>query len=264
MTPGIGGAKIKQFFSELELQRVSISSFSAFDTDRWMEFGFSQVASELLAHPTQDLVERVERISNYSLEKPVKLVDTSSPLYPKQLEEFMGSPPFYLFLYGNVALLKAKKFAVVASQGASKKHLQLVEAKTEAGVLKGETLVVGVNTEAYKRAAVVPLRWGAPRIIVLDRGLFAALGENLDQEMFPAARLWRYKFDPEVDLVISFCRPDEPFRVGANKVRDQLVVALADRLEAAYVRPRGTMAALTAKAEALGRLVQKGLDPVEN
>ena len=138
------------------------------------------------------------------------------------------------------------------------------EAMTESGVLKGETLVVGVNTDAYKRAAVVPLRWGAPRIIVLDRGLFAALGENLDQEMFPAARLWRYRFDPEVDLVVSFCRPDEEYRKGANQTRDRIVVGLADRLVAPYTRPKGTMATLAARAASLGRPVQMGASLDEN
>lgn len=264
MTPGVSETKIQKCFAGLEMHNYKLSDFETFSSEQWETLGFSKTASDLLTKPTNQIDEQIARIAGIMADSPLKLVDISNPLFPTQLESFLKTPPFYLFLYGNIPLLKAKKFAVIASQGATHKHMQQVEAMTEAGVLKGETLVVGVNTDAYKRAAVVPLRWGAPRIIVLDRGLFAALGENLDQEMFPAARLWRYRFDPEVDLVVSFCRPDEEYRKGANQTRDRIVVGLADRLVAPYTRPKGTMATLAARAASLGRPVQMGASLDEN
>ncbi len=255
LTPGLSASKVRNCFEkirrcsnqDLSKLRLSKSSLST--------LGFEQNEINKILQFEEDSQKEFTKIKNISDKLPLRFVLQTSPVYPNAIESFMSSSPFYFFLYGNVPLLRAKKFAVVGSQGISKERLTWIETTTESGVLKGETLVVGANTDAYKRAAVVPLRWGAPRIIILDRGIFTVLGENLDQEMFPAARLWRYKFDPNVDLVISFCRPSEPHRLGANKIRDELVFAIADRIEVAHMRPGGTMSKLVQRANLLGKPV---------
>ncbi len=83
--------------------------------------------------------------------------------------------------------------------------------------------MTGHDRPEYQRSAVVPLRWGSPRLLCLDRGLFRVLGEDLRSEAFRAARLWRYEFDASTDLVVSPFRPDSEFIGVNNKVRDRLV-----------------------------------------
>ena len=61
----------------------------------------------------------------------------------------------------------------------------------------------------YRRAAIVPLRWGSPRIVVLSGGIRFHLGHDLSHEPFRAARLWRYRWDPATDLAVSRRAPDK-------------------------------------------------------
>jgi DNA processing protein len=134
--------------------------------------------------------------------------------------------------------------------------LDLIERLTEEGVLNSEVLVTGHDRPEYQRSAVVPLRWGSPRILCLDRGLFKVLGNDLRDEAFRAARLWRYEFDPSTDLVVSPFRPDADFIGVNNRVRDRLVACLSRRLDFIQVAEGGTMASLIRMGLKAGRQVR--------
>ncbi len=187
--------------------------------------------------------------------KGVRMLTTSSAIYPSRIIDFCPSPPAFLFVYGNLKVLTSPTFAVICSRDPTAADLDAVESASESGVLASKALVGGTNTDAYQRAAVVPLRWGAPRILVLDRGLFCALGDDLSEEPFRTARLWRYRFDPETDLVISRNRPFDEYAASNQPYRDEMIVALADEVHAIRLRPGGNMDKLAKRAEALGRSV---------
>ncbi|MCB8932612.1 MAG: hypothetical protein H6534_04135 [Chthonomonadaceae bacterium] len=131
-----------------------------------------------------------------------------------------------------------------------------MEERVEKGVLDAEVLVSGHDRPEYQRAAVVPLRWGSPRVLCLDRGLFQALGEDLREEPFRAARLWRYQFDPGTDLVVSPFRPEAHYVGVNNQVRDRLVACLSDRLELVHANAGGNMERNAKLALRAGRTVR--------
>ncbi len=143
-------------------------------------------------------------------------------------------PGFYepagLWLYGNVRLLDGCIAHVGSSLGTpfpSPSELDAIECEAERLVLGGNTLVTGVHNPAHQRAAVVPLRWGAPRILILSGGFKHHLGETLKEEPFRAARLWRYQFDARTDLVISRRAPDKkPTFSSHNPTVDRLISRL--------------------------------------
>ena len=115
-----------------------------------------------------------------------------------------------LWLYGNVILLDSNRSCsevALTTHDTDSKLLDATERESEEIVLSGKTLVCGIHSELHQRAAIVPLRWGAPRIVVLGSGFYNHLGPDLDEELFQAARLWRYEFDPLTDLVISKYEP---------------------------------------------------------
>ena len=171
------------------------------------------------------------------------------------MEEFCKSVPAFFFAYGNLKVLNAPTFCALGSRDSDPRALEQLEKTVEDGVLNSKVLVTGANTAAYQRAAVVPLRWGAPRILVLDRGMFIALGDALDREPFPAARLWRYRFDPETDLVISPFRPDDEFIGVNNKIRDEIIVALSDEVRVVHMKKGGNVERLSRRAADLGKTV---------
>lgn len=186
----------------------------------------------------------------------VSLVTAADAHYPARIEELEPDPPGVLFLYGNQNLLKGKTFAVLSSRNTTPAGLDQLEMLAEKGVLNGEIVVSGHDTPEYQRSALVPLRWGAPRILCLDRGLFDALGPELKEEPFRAARLWRYQFDPNTDLVVSPFRPHSKFVGVNNQIRDRLIVSLADRADFVEVAPGGNMEKMALRALKAGRPVQ--------
>ncbi len=166
------------------------------------------------------------------LEFPVK-GDAQSP--PRRSAPFDQEPGFYepagLWLYGNVRLLRGKLGCIESSLGPpihTPRELDQIERQAEDLVLSGQVLVTGIHNAAHQRAAIVPLRWGAPRILVLSGGFHYHLGTNLKEEPFRAARLWRYQFDELTDLVISRRWPDrKPTFALHNPTMDRLIVSIA-------------------------------------
>ena len=155
---------------------------------------------------------------------------------PRRTLPFDLEPGYYepgkLWLFGNVRLLDAKLAYVNRALGPpiqTSAILDEIEAETERIVLGGQVIVCGIHNDAHKRTAVVPLRWGAPRILIVSGGFHYHFGEGLDQEPFRAARLWRYKWDPKSDLAISRRAPDRlPTYSLHNPAVDRLIAGLVE------------------------------------
>lgn len=254
LTPGIGGRTVTRILARNELMGRSAEEFLKFSPEVWREeYRLSAKATTALrASSTKDSAEMEKRLAGLG----VSLVTAADAHYPTLVEEFDPDPPGVLFFYGNTRLLDAKTFCVLSSRNSRPSELELIEQLTETGVLASEALVTGHDRPEYQRSAVVPLRWGSPRILCLDRGLFQVLGEDLKNEAFRAARLWRYEFDPSTDLAVSPFRPMSDFIGVNNQVRDRLVASLSRRLDFVNVNAGGNMEKLAKLALKCGRPVR--------
>ena len=139
-----------------------------------------------------------------------------TPPKPKRTAPFDEEPGYHvpagLWLFGNARLLGGNLAFVpqaFGEQDGDAEELAEMERMTEQFVLDGKTIVCGIHNGTHQRVAVVPLRWGAPRILVLSGGFYVHLGPELNNEPFRTARLWRYQFDSRTDLVISRRDPDK-------------------------------------------------------
>ncbi len=156
---------------------------------------------------------------------------------PKRCAPFDEEPGFYepagLWFYGNVRLLDAHLACISKALWRSDhlpSELNEIEVEAERLILDSRVMVCGVHSPAHQRVAVVPLRWGSPRIMVFSGGFLHHLGEKLDQEPFRAARLWRYACDPATDLAISRRAPDKaPTFASCNPAVDRLIEKLVTR-----------------------------------
>lgn len=256
MTPGFGGRTVVRILTRCELQGISTDAFFALSDEALKEeFGLNvrQVGSlRKVSAPEAYLKPIQERLDTLG----VSWVTLADANYPTRIEEFDPDPPGVLFLYGNQKLLEQRTFTVLSSRDSSSAALDRIERRVEDGVLAGEVLVTGHDTPEYQQAAIVPLRWGAPRIIGLDRGMFPVLGDQLKDEPFRAARLWRFQFDPRTDLVVSPFRPMAEFKGVNNQVRDRLIASLSLRLEFIQITPDGNMDKLAKLGIKAGRDVR--------
>ncbi|MFZ4506443.1 MAG: DNA-processing protein DprA [Fimbriimonas sp.] len=239
MTPGIGGKTVTRILARNDLLGRTPEGFLGLDAAVYREEYrmAAKPAAALKAHDVRETVELERKLDGLG----VTLVTAADAHYPARIEEFDTDPPGVLFLYGNLRLLEARTFCVLSSRNTSLAGLDKMERLAEEGVLGAEVLVTGHDRPEYQRTAIVPLRWGAPRVLVLDRGLFNVLGPTLRDEAFRAARLWRYEFDPTTDLVVSAFRPEADFVGINNRVRDRLIASLSARLDFIEISEGGNM-----------------------
>lgn len=254
MTPGIGARSVVRILARNDLLGRTAEEFLALSPEALREeYRLTVKQADALARGGIDANAALERRLDGLGVRLLTVVDAG---YPALVEEFDPNPPGVLFLYGNLRLLQAPTFAVLASRNTPPAGLDLIDRLTEEGVLGGETLVTGHDRPEYQRSAIVPLRWGSPRILVLDRGLFHVLGPDLKDEAFRAARLWRYEFDPSIDLAVSAFRPEDPFIGVNNQIRDRLIASLARRVDLVHLAEGGNMARLARLALKAGRRVR--------
>lgn len=160
-----------------------------------------------------------------------------APEPPRRSAPFTEEPGFYpeakLWLYGNVRLLGSQLACLPDSFGRDEhtpSQRDRLEADSEKVVLSGQVIVAGIHNAAHQRVAIVPLRWGAPRILVFSGGFHHHLGRELKEEPFRAARLWRYQFDARTDLVISRRAPEKlPTYASHNPTVDRLIQQIVNR-----------------------------------
>ena len=136
-----------------------------------------------------------------------------------------------LWLYGNLELLTASRGYVQLACGPfayEAERLSAIEREAEQIVLDGKVLVCGFHNFAHRRAAVVPLRWGVPRIVVMSGGFRFHLGDELNHEPFQSARLWRYRWDSTTDLAVSRRAPEKCSTFAThNPTVDRLIKGIA-------------------------------------
>ena len=257
MTPGIGGRSVTRILTRNRLLDRTPEEFLRLSSEALREeYRLSEKSSAAVSGDSESRIQKTRELEARLDGLGVRLLTAVDAGYPKLVEEMDPEPPGLLFLYGNLALLQAKTFAVLSSRSALPRDSDRIEQLTEAGVLDAEILVTGHDRPEYQRSAIVPLRYGAPRILCLDRGLFKVLGEDLRDEAFRAARLWRYEFDPQTDLAVSPFRPSADFIGVNNQVRDRLVGCLARRLDFVHINEGGNMHKIAEMALKAGRLVR--------
>lgn len=254
MTPGIGGKSVTRILTRNHLLGRSAEEFLRLSPEAHREeYKLSAKAATALGMRSLKETEELEkRLAGLG----VTLVTAADAHYPSRIEQMDPDPPGVLFLFGNTKLLEAKTFTVLSSRNSFPADLNEIERLTEEAVLEGGILATGHDTPEYQRSAVVPLRWGSPRILCLDRGLFKVLGDNLRDEAFRAARLWRYEFDPKTDLVVSPFRPEADFIGVNNKIRDRLVGSLSMTLSFVRINEGGNMERIARLALRAGRTVR--------
>lgn len=253
LTPGIGGRTVARVIARNELLGRTADQFLKLAPAVWREeYRLTAKAADALKAADRRLTEESER--EFAV-LGLTWITAADAHFPSRLEEFDPDPPGVLFLFGNLKLLDAETFCVLGSRGTTPAGLDKIEQLAEEGVLAGEVVVAGHDRPEYQRAAIVPLRWGAPRILCLDRGMYDVLGRDLKSEAFRAARLWRYEFDPRTDLVVSPFRPSAGYHGINNQLRDRVVAGLSRRIDIVHLSAGGNM-------DKLARLALKCHRPV--
>ncbi len=173
------------------------------------------------------LMAEMERLEAHLTRCGVRWLSFQDAAYPRQLEQ-MPDPPALLFLYGNYEHLSEPNFALLASHTISSQGLDELERVAQTFFANGWTPLVSATQPAYQRLLLCALRANHPYMLVLDRGLLSAFGDDLRKEPLRQARIWRAEFDPSRALAISPFRPRDGWLASNSRYRDALIAYLTD------------------------------------
>lgn len=174
--------------------------------------------------------------------------------YPARLRRRLESPPAVLYSIGAAALQSSRTLAVLNSRTVSEHAVAASLAIVQAAAAQEFALVTGGMKTGYRIAAVAGRAAAAPRLVVLDRGLFATFGVRMDRDPFgfgPGQRA----LDADRTLVLSPFRLMDHAAPRNGRRRDELIAALADVIVAVHARPGGEIEHVCLRALDRGQCV---------
>lgn len=174
--------------------------------------------------------------------------------YVPRVGERLTPPPVVLYGFGARAVLQVPKLAVLNSRAISEHGVSASLAVVQHAAAQGFALVTGGMKTGYRIAAVAGRAAAAPRIVVLDRGLFATFGARFDRDPFGFGP-GRSALDAARTLVLSPFRLMDHGSPRNGQRRDEMIAALADIIVAVHARPGGQMERVCLEALDRGQCV---------
>lgn len=220
-------------------------------------FGLTARAAQSLAGGVAQRQSQLAPLERLVCQFGIRVLARGDADYPRALLAGDATDaPAVIYAYGNPELLALPTVALLSSSGESRAGLESTAALAGAAAREGRCVVAGHNRPGYRAAVAAAKAAGGPRLLVLDRGLLDAFGEDLDRDLFPTARVWGYAFEPERTLVLSPFALRARFAGVNNRRRDRWVALLAHEIIAVEVRAEGVMERECRAARARGTPVR--------
>lgn len=174
--------------------------------------------------------------------------------YPARARERLPSPPVVLYGFGSWEVLEAPTLAVLNSRSVTERTVTASLAVARTAVEQGFTLIGGGMKASHRITAVAARAAAAPRVVVLDRGIFATFGAATDRDPFGFGP-GRSALDRARTLVFSPFRLMDHAAAHNGKQRDELIAAFADVIIAVSARPGGVIEHVCLQAIDQGQVV---------
>src|SRR5437868_6492960 len=127
------------------------------------------------------------------------------PHYPARLRQRLRPAATVVYGLGNPAVLHGLTLAVLNSRNLSETSVSASLIAVRAAAAQGFTIIGSGMKSTYRITAAASRAAAAPRVVILDRGLFAAFGARVDRDpsgLGPG----RAALDVERTLVLSTYR----------------------------------------------------------
>ncbi|MCS7065456.1 MAG: DNA-processing protein DprA, partial [Fimbriimonadales bacterium] len=244
LLPDVGRQTLRHLLERQQVWRLTPDEVLRLPAETLQnEYRLPPRALRALQESLPALRQETERLEAQLTRCGVRWLSFQDAAYPRQLE-CMPDPPALLFLYGNYELLSEPTFALLASHTISPEGLAELEQVAQSFFGSGWVPVTSATQPAYQRLLLCALRANRPYILVLDRGLLSAFGDDLRREPLRQARIWRAEFDPSRALAISPFRPRDGWLASSGRYRDALIAYLSDAPVVIEARPDGYMVQL--------------------
>ena len=253
--PRVGDRRLQRLQDRARLRHLSLARLADLPASALREeFALPAAAVDRLCAQRGVHDARCAALAALLFQHGARLCPLGDPHYPPGWARHGEPPPPLAYLYGEPTLLRRPIVAIL--------HSRLVDEATVTATLRvaravataGCGAAVGGMKTTHRVAAATLRSTGAARLIVLDRGLLAAFGGQLDRDPFGLGPR-RSVFDPSRTLVLTPFRPDDHAVPRSGRRRDALIAALADLVIAVHARPGGEIEQVCLRALARGQVV---------
>lgn len=220
-------------YSDKRTEPVFITLSQKFNFQEPMQHFVNEIVNELtvdaseLMKTYQSVLKSFQKLSSYDV-----IVKRGMAEYPKRLEITEEAPP-YLFMRGNISLLKENIVSVVGSREASNEGIErsyrLSKLLGRAGIVVASGLAKGIDTAAHKAS------------IDNNYSTIAVIGTPITQ-VYPKENEQLQKKISEVGLVISQFPPSAPVQRWHFPMRNAVMSGIS--LATAIVEAGETSGAL--------------------
>jgi predicted Rossmann fold nucleotide-binding protein DprA/Smf involved in DNA uptake len=163
------------------------------------------------------------------------------------------TPPI-AYAYGDEGILALPRVALLSSRILTEHVVTATMRIVRRAAADRCAVVVGGMKATHRIAAMAVRASRARRVVVLDRGLFAAFSRGLEFDPFGVAP-GRARFDPRATLVLSSFRTHDHAVPRSGRRRDELIAALGDVVVALSARPGGEIERVCLRALDRGQAV---------
>lgn len=253
--PRVGERRLLRMQEMARGRRVALSSVVGLPLHSWArDYGLPLPARERLerdgfwhtAH-CRALVARLHACG-------ARVCARGEPTYPERWADRGDPAPPLVYLFGAAELLHRPAVALLASRGVTAQTVTATVHVAQRAAFDGFALAVGGMKATHRIAAATGRAAGAARLVVLDRGLFAAFGGQPAFDPFGLGP-GRTRFDPGASLVLSVFRPNDHATPRNGRRRDGLIAALGDIVVAVSARPGGEVERICLRALDHGQCV---------
>jgi DNA processing protein len=205
---------------------------------------------------------RCSRLTDQLQDAGARLLVRGSDGYPAALERDLPLPPPLLFALGNAAILADPCVAILSSREVGDETVPATVAILRKATEERLSVAIGGMKTTHRLAAIAARALGAPRVVVLDRGLLAAFGSDLATDPFGSGGK-RSRLDRATTLALSSFRPEDHAAPNSGRRRDEIIAALGDLLFASSARPGGEVERICLASLQRGKpvLVWRGANP---
>jgi predicted Rossmann fold nucleotide-binding protein DprA/Smf involved in DNA uptake len=168
----------------------------------------------------------------------VTVCDDADDAYPARWRAWADPRPPLVFTLGTPARDAGPTLSILSSRDLTAAGVSATLRIVQSAAAEGFVLVTGGMKSNHRVAAVAARATGAPRLIVLDRGLFAAFGCDLARDPFGFGP-GRAQLDSGRTVAFSTFRLGDHAAPRNGRRRDHLLTALGDLVVAVRARAGG-------------------------
>lgn len=253
--PGVGERTLCRLVALLEQRGETVRGLLEASPARLVElYRMPDSAIRRLTVQRDQHLARCRWIAEELRRAGARVLTATDAVYPPTLARSLRAPAPMLFTLGHHAILRAPCLAILSSRGVVDHTLQALATVIRAARAAGVSIAIGGMKSTHRLAAMTSRAVGARRIVVLDRGLFAAFGYDYRGDPFGCGDR-RAVLDRRSTLVLSTFRPEDHAAPDSARRRDQLITALGHVVFATSARPGGEVERTCLAAIAAGKPV---------